>query len=380
MFMLLATTAAQGQNSKKPPKDEGSNTDPAPPTAPVKYHVVALNVGFAVPRSINNFGQIVGNHVDDNVAFIADVNAESLSVVYRDLNELSSGWIDMNDLEFVEGWRATIAWDINDLGEIVGTASKDGAQRGFVYSHDSKLFSLLPAITGYPDADTSARGVNVYGDICGMVWDSVSSEWLTVVWDSSGKADLINPVIPTRRRQMRISDAGVISGPFNSIPDGWFRYDIESKKFDSHVGSYVMNAWGDFAGVRKDGSSKYPNEVVGFTNPQAEDLLVIAPPPSTKLEPWINDDREVLYGEELYSKKKPNALSNRIIHRVRSGKEEYHVVSDLTDQYVNFGRGSVGVMCTSNPLVDPDGTGFGIIATSHVGKTVWMCVLIPRRP
>jgi len=387
---LILLTAADTALAKKPPKggdSGGGTTEPAPePTPPpVKYHAVTVpEAGVARLHAINNWGQMVGQSqagYGDKV-FVLNVDAALGSVEFCDLNEVGGIWIDLDEVEEVVGWRVAIARDINDKGDIVGTATNGDMRRAYLYSND--VFYLLPSVPGYDREAISGRGVNNHGEVCGMVWDAAASQWLTVVWTWSDDRSVLLPLLPSpdlitkpTTLDMRISDDGVVVGHLANAND-WFRYDSKLQTQDFYSGYFTTNSNSILAGLDSQ------NDVVRFTAPDRSDLTLVASSSTgRKIAPWINADGEVLFGETLSTmgKNKGGSSSNRIIYSDKSGKAEYYVVSDLVDRFFNFTQRNAGVMCASNDWVDPDGTGFGIIGTEYIeNRESKVCVLIPRKP
>ena len=158
LVVLIASTALAG----KPPKD-----DP-PPAVPVEYQLTWVDgwdesIFSSEILDLNDCGVAVGflrNLDGSNVAFRWTEQSQ-----LQRLDELSTTWLDLNTNSLVGGWTASKAWDVNEAGQIVGTAIKVGEYtRTFVYQ-DSVGFKLLPT--------TSSAGtywgasINEAGDVMG---------------------------------------------------------------------------------------------------------------------------------------------------------------------------------------------------------------------
>jgi probable HAF family extracellular repeat protein len=73
----------------------------------------------------------------------------------------------------VPGAFATVAWGINDHGQIVGYYDTNSARRGFLYSDG--IYTALPETSfgSNPPAETQAFGINDHGQIVGFAIQGV---------------------------------------------------------------------------------------------------------------------------------------------------------------------------------------------------------------
>ena len=127
---------------------------PPPPDPPVEYLITWLDrLGRerALTEDMNNAGNVVGSvydYVDLDGGYYTNrtafVYVASLDQVI-DLNEMINGMLDDDDPSF-DGWTATSANGINDLGQIAGSAENDvtGETRGFMFDPQGPLCVLLP--------------------------------------------------------------------------------------------------------------------------------------------------------------------------------------------------------------------------------------------
>ena len=73
----------------------------------------------------------------------------------------------MNDIGMLPGGTRSIAYDINDLGQIVGEAEgADGLMHPFI--HSGGAMSDLGTLPGYEAGD--ARGISASGQVVGTCW------------------------------------------------------------------------------------------------------------------------------------------------------------------------------------------------------------------
>jgi probable HAF family extracellular repeat protein len=157
-------------------------------------------------RSINNFGQIVGER------YMAD------GFAYAFL------WEDqiMHDLGALGG-QGSVAWDINDGGQVVGEArTESGTNHAFLW--EDNVMSDLGTLGG---DGSSARAVNSSGSVVGSSTFNESVQSHAFLWDDDTMYDLNDLIDPDSGWVLRyardINDAGQIVGvgEFNGEPRGF---------------------------------------------------------------------------------------------------------------------------------------------------------------
>jgi probable HAF family extracellular repeat protein len=186
---VAATAAAMalitaGVNAKKPPKDPPPEPDPVP----VEYQLTWIGdfgLGVTYAFGLNNVPVVVGR------SWTADNDQRacrwSEATGIQDLNSLGAAWLDLETDEFVTGWKAITAHDINESNQIVGNARyTDQSVRAFVF-HDSVGFFLLPTL-GF--GSHNAYNISETGVVLGR-WKVDNDHYNQVAW-------LWNPEDPTQ--------------------------------------------------------------------------------------------------------------------------------------------------------------------------------------
>ncbi len=158
---------------------------PAPPTAPVEYHVTFLkwlpNGSATWLNGMNDDGIAVGT-----VQIPSTPSSPAISFAVRwtlagglqDINSSESIWTDLENDTRVYGWTASHGRDINNRGQITGKAVKGDLARAYFFDGNSG-FWLLPRLG---TEDNKANHINEYGEIQG--------------YDDSGYAFLWSPDYP----------------------------------------------------------------------------------------------------------------------------------------------------------------------------------------
>jgi len=112
-------------------------------------------------NGINNQGQIVGGALD--FAFPSfDTTASAFVIDAADPSNIQLSEVSLIDLPGVEN---EFAWDINELGTIVGSASESGVTRGFLLDSDRLTFRLFD-IQGA--SLTRPQAINDLGQVVGL--------------------------------------------------------------------------------------------------------------------------------------------------------------------------------------------------------------------
>ena len=156
-----------------------------PPTVPVEYQLSWVDGGDTTIEattlgSINDQGVVVGRAFPIGTFYAQVPGTYGYAICWKRqtgmqrLDDLSGVWIDL-DLDppgQVTGWSATTASDINESGQIAGTAryNNDGAiARAFVF-YPEIGFYLLPTTAGagrYVGTD-----INDNGDVLGTYYEN----------------------------------------------------------------------------------------------------------------------------------------------------------------------------------------------------------------
>ena len=254
---LALCLAAAAQNSrpifsKRIPLTQTPSTDPKPQpnfTQPPGF------VSFSVPGStytvaygVNNLGEIVGAFVSGGVGFgfLRDASGR-----FRKIS--------------VPGSSFTIAQDINDLDEIVGWYGlPNGPTQGFIEHHG--VYTTL----SYPGAVTTAvDGINNAGDVVGVYQTPTQHGFIY----THGEFQTIDPPGSVGTLVEKISNTGEIVGAYNlsstegsgfTLSNGIFS-DIN---YPGAVGTQVVgvNDQGDLAGGwNNEQAFVYQNTTQRFT-------------------------------------------------------------------------------------------------------------------
>jgi probable HAF family extracellular repeat protein len=386
-LILLTANAALAQ---KPSKGGGGSTAPS---LPVKYEVVRLGVGNVRPTAINGCGQLTGwtgggygGGVPER-SFLATVDAESGKILFYDLNDLSPLWIDMEAPEdFADGWTASRAFDINDMGDVVGTArNAEGRARAYLFSRSDEVFYLLPTMPGLEgDNNYTALGVNKHGEIVGRRFEIATGQRYLVAWHRDGTPHRPELDIRLSDDRVGISDDGVIAANQTTK----YNQEMSSIIYNLHLNWYVsipnvaygaINSMGEMGGVRlhvvKNASYREP---VRFYETDLSDITVLDKPESFWTVSSLNNNRDVLY--QILETVSGVTRTRRMLFTDRSGKPERYNLDDLSGR--SFKHVGTAVLSNATPLTDPRGTGFGMIGlnTEESDAQAAAYVLIPRKP
>ena len=167
LAMLCGSTLA-----KKPPKDPPPEPDPPPVTYTITW-LDSFAGSFA--DAVNSHGHVVGEAKSPE-----RYGGERFAFVYTP----ETGMVDLNTLlPQPGGWHLRYATDINDRGQIVGSAYLTGVETPIAYRYTPALLAedgseLLPAnveALGPLHADdegTIATGINERGEVCGYSVDA----------------------------------------------------------------------------------------------------------------------------------------------------------------------------------------------------------------
>ncbi len=161
---------------------EGGKPKPPPPP-PVHYQLTFLDkLGHSdsLAYDINNAGDVVGVVNDGQGTSGRAFLYEASTGIVHDVNDLAGD---------TQGWTATEARGINQLGQIVGTAvDANGTTRGFLLDRTVQppRFVVLPE-SG--PGSQGARAINNLGDIVGVreggylvLWSPIGGTYVTQEW------------------------------------------------------------------------------------------------------------------------------------------------------------------------------------------------------
>ncbi len=169
---------------------------------------------FSKGMAINAWGDIAG--------FSGEQGEEFRAFFYSE----SDGMLDLGVFQKERGgFEQSFAYDLNDLGEVVGTASAGARSRHAFRFRDGALEDL-----GTFGGDRSVgRGINNYGEVVGRAQDEDGTYHAFLYIDGSGMVkleDLIEnlpegfPLADPFIETMRINDAGEIMGNGGRDGDG----------------------------------------------------------------------------------------------------------------------------------------------------------------
>jgi len=293
----LSVTAfpALAQNGKKP----GGGTTPPPP---VQYSVVWLGIlggTYSSAQSANSHGEIVGLSYEANGSGVR-VATRFTGAGPIDLN------VEMADLlaARTDGpWKAWIADDINELGQITGAITRSPGTWPFIYDPGDpdtgrpRTLEILPQIDNNP---TRAVGINNLGEIAGYYEANQSAH--AFVYTPGGPFIDMSPLHFSGMQTSVLNDAGQIAfwqgrytpnanlgdvGTFNSFPGGL----------------NGINSYGDVVGqfhtiTTKGNRATYINKVYRAADPNNLEVLYTGSATSTAnyaVNACINDHRDVCF-------------------------------------------------------------------------------------
>ena len=186
--------------AKKPPKDPPPDPEPDPP--PVMYTITWLDTfAYTEANSVNSLGHVVGPAKSPD-----RYDGEYFAYVYTP----GTGMVDLNTLlPEASGWRLWTAYDINDLGQIVGVGYFSGVETLIGYRYTPALLAedgseLLPAIVEAlgplhsDDQRTSPRGINERGEVCGFSQDASGEMHVWFYSDEVGMVTVIEGAVARR--------------------------------------------------------------------------------------------------------------------------------------------------------------------------------------
>jgi hypothetical protein len=156
-----------------------------PPSLPVEYQLTDighLGVGYTNTFSMARSSSVtVGISGFGNPAAL--VWTEQMGIM--DLNLLCTLWVDLNTNETVTGWTASKALDVNEAGQIVGTAEDGVSQRAFLFDPVAERFLLLPTPGGL-SGNFQAFNINEHGDVLiRSIIDGNYNEPFQLLWTPS---------------------------------------------------------------------------------------------------------------------------------------------------------------------------------------------------
>jgi probable HAF family extracellular repeat protein len=195
---------------------------------------------LGVARDINDFGDIVGS-----------ANAGGTDLGHAVL--WSGG--SVQDLGTLGTGAYSEAWGINNLGQIVGTSARSGGNmltaHAFLYTHEAGLLDLTP------DSDSgAATDINDSGQVAG--YKTAFGTYHAFRWDAAGFVDL--GVLPGFAHSFgsAINSSGQVAGNVTSASsdsERLFRYTDGSGLQDlggtgEHNAAWGINAAGQVVGCR----------------------------------------------------------------------------------------------------------------------------------
>ena len=140
---------------------------PGPVTPPVQYRLQWLGTCGGIgseARDINNNGDIVGIWWD----------ADNVDHAFVYWHSITPAAVNLDIEPLCPGWSAISAIEINDLGDIVGTAINIGGQeRAFRYRLADNTCKILPTVEGYEQWDYRGYSINSEGDVAGNIINPV---------------------------------------------------------------------------------------------------------------------------------------------------------------------------------------------------------------
>lgn len=384
VFFALTAPVLAGKPTK--PGGGGSTTPP-----PVKYQTIwlgKLDGEVLAISAINDNGLIVGRTTGSSLpsrAFYSGVSPAAGTVVYpTDVNTLANVWVDLATGQQETDWTARSANDVNDDGWIVGGAEHtSGLHRPYIYAPDLRApdlntapwtFQLLPSTPGYR---MTATGINNLGQVVGVRWldYATSDDRKVFAWDCLDPVvttELPIPVIPGSSSP-QVNDGGVVVAGGAALPPRVsYRYELATGRLDAlydvRLSHGCINSAGQIAGERSAPSKRGANdvEIITFSDPGLLDVEVVQPPGSNYQSAFaVNNAGTVLWRNG----------AGTALYLAHSGAT--YDVAQLASEAIGY-DGRHAVLSGATSETDPEGTGFGIVASSQWSGPLF--VLIPRKP
>lgn len=171
-----AGTGQEREHQKNQPLNEATVYCWMKDTPPVRYRLSWIDTGYwdstifsSQVHDINDQGIAVGRLYwlpdDGSTILVAAAFRWTEQTGLQQLDELNRVWIDLTTGGVVTGWRALTAWDINEAGQLVGTAGKEGEESRRAFLLDEAVgYYLLPTTAS---DDSRAASINEAGDVIG---------------------------------------------------------------------------------------------------------------------------------------------------------------------------------------------------------------------
>jgi len=324
--------------------------------------------------SANSNGEVVGQAS-------RTVNGATVNVATR---FTTAGPVDLNDemadllISRTDGpWRAWIAKDINDFGQIVGNITKSPGSRAFVYDPGDVTGQRSLTIVEHPEGwPSNVGGINNWGQIVGdyttasgsvaFVANSPDYKIIDVAADFYIDGALGKRINDVGQLALNAAESGMRYTPPDALGGGPY-FDI----FPFHLRG--INELGDVAGmlrteVKKGGRSQFTYSIYRATSPDAVETIYHG-----ALETWtpsINDHRDVAFTQ------------NRRLFLSRVGVDVVNIDSLIEN---TKWKNASGMWCEKlmNPPVDGEGNvGLPIVAgAANISLGVSEAfVLIPTVP
>jgi hypothetical protein len=166
------------------------------------------------------------------------------------------------------GAITTQVFGINNLGQVVGTASVDGITSiGFVYNTTTKLFTVLPNV---PGLNTNALGINLLGGVVGSATDVATGNESGTILKNGAFTTFTHPGSSlTEARGIHL--AGLVTGYASDDTTGntfGFIYDPAHNRYTDFAPSFFTIAQGiNLVGTVVGSSGVRTSRPPGFPSP-----------------------------------------------------------------------------------------------------------------